>query len=94
MFPRLHVINQFIALVLVLPAVHTHMSAILSIGEAMNAAVLLQLHHLFNRSLFNWNERLGALRSISNCISMLDQLLWSQERANVLSSEGWVSWRR
>lgn len=57
------------------------MAAVLSVGDAMNAAFLLQFDHFPDSLFFDRVERFWSCFPSCNSISMFDQFLWTKERA-------------
>ena len=66
------------------------MARVLAIGNAANANLLLQLDNIVNRLVLNRDKRFGRGTSVSNSVTLLYQLLGSQQGADVLAAKRWV----
>jgi len=55
---------------------------------------LLQLHYLTYGLLLDWNQLLGRGRLVSNRVPLLDELIGSEQRADMLSPKWRSAGRR
>jgi len=60
---------------------------VLSTGNSMETTVLLELDNLSDRLVLNRLQFLSISLASSNSITLLDQLIRTKQRANVLGSE-------
>ena len=68
-----------------------HIPGVLSTGNSMETAILLKLDDLSDRLVLNRLQFLSIGLASSNSITLLNQLIGAEQRANVLGSERWAS---
>jgi len=70
-----------------------HVPGVLAVGDAAKADLLLQLDNILDGLLLDGNQRVRSGAFVSDGVAFLDELLGTQQGADVLSAERWVAGR-